>query len=146
MKRKLMIGAAVAAALLASFAIAQEKPANCPMGQGMMGQGMMGDGMMGQDMMQMMMGKPKGDQGPSSTAFAKANAAMHGAMNIEFTGNADVDFVKGMTAHHQGAIDMAKIVLEHGKDAEIRKLAEGIIAAQEGEIAFMTEWLAKNAK
>lgn len=141
MKHKLMIGAAMATVLFASFAIAQDKPAECPMGQAMMG-----EGMAGHDMMQMMMGKPKGDQGPSSTAFAKANAAMHGAMNIEFSGNADVDFVKGMMPHHQGAIDMAKIMLEYGKDPEIRKLAEGIIAAQEGEIAFMKEWLAKNAK
>jgi len=83
---------------------------------------------------------------PSSQAFLAANAKMHEAMAIDFTGNADVDFVRGMIAHHQGAIDMAKVELEHGKDAEIRKLAQDIITAQEGEIAMMKEWLAKNAK
>ena len=41
---------------------------------------------------------------------------------------------------------MARIVLEHGKDPELRKLAEDIIKAQETEIAFMKEWLARNAK
>jgi uncharacterized protein (DUF305 family) len=41
---------------------------------------------------------------------------------------------------------MARIVLKFGKDAEIRKLAEGIVAAQESEIAFMNDWLKKNAK
>lgn len=90
------------------------------------------------------MAQPKGDTGPSSTAFAEANAKMHGGMDIVFTGNADVDFVRGMIAHHQGAIDMAKIELQYGKDAELRKLAEGVISAQEAEIKTMTEWLAKN--
>lgn len=82
----------------------------------------------------------------ATQAYRDANMAMHQGMDIEFTGNADVDFVRGMIAHHQGAIDMAKIVLEHGKDPEIRKLAEGIVAAQESEIAFMKEWLAKNGQ
>lgn len=80
----------------------------------------------------------------SSKAFAEANAKMHKDMAVPLTGNADVDFVQGMIPHHQGAIDMAKIVLEHGKDPEIRKLAEEVIAAQEGEIAMMKAWLAKN--
>lgn len=79
---------------------------------------------------------------PSTEAFMAANARMHGAMDIPFTGNADADFLRGMIPHHQGAVDMAKIVLEHGQDPEVRKLAEAIIAAQEAEIAWMTRWLA----
>lgn len=86
------------------------------------------------------------DGSPSTQAFIDANAKMHAAMAIDFTGNADVDFVRGMIAHHQGAIDMAKVELEHGKDADIRKLAQDVITAQEGEIAMMKEWLANNAK
>ncbi|WP_313527779.1 DUF305 domain-containing protein [Shinella sp.] len=93
----------------------------------------------------MTMGAPA-DGSPSTQAFIDANAKMHAAMAIDFTGNADVDFVRGMIAHHQGAIDMAKVELEHGKDADIRKLAQDVITAQEGEIAMMKEWLAKNAK
>ena len=119
--------------------------------------GMMGQ-MEGHDMSQMQgmggmaghdmgaMGTPKGDQGEASKAYAKANLAMHSGMDIEYTGNPDVDFAKGMIPHHQGAIDMAKIVLQYGKDAEIRKLAEGVVTAQEGEITFMKDWLARNAK
>lgn len=89
---------------------------------------------------------PKGDTGPASTAYAAANAKMHQDMDITFTGDADADFVHGMIAHHQGAIDMAKVVIEYGKDPAIRKLAEEIVTAQEGEIAFMREWLASSGK
>lgn len=67
---------------------------------------------------------------------------MHEAMMVAPSGNVDVDFVRGMIPHHQGAIDMAKIELEKGTDPEIRALAEGIIAAQEKEIAEMQAWLA----
>lgn len=90
------------------------------------------------------MASPKGDTGPSSAAFAKANAKMHAEMDIAYTGNADADFVRGMIAHHRGAIDMAKVELEYGKDAGLRALAEGIISAQEAEIKTMQDWLAKN--
>ncbi|OJF90363.1 MULTISPECIES: CopM family metallochaperone [Rhizobium/Agrobacterium group] len=109
-----------------------------------MDHGTMNHGTMDHGSMSMDMGKPKGDDGPSSTAFAAANAKMHAGMDLEFTGNTDVDFVRGMIAHHQGAIDMAKIELEYGKDETLRKLAEDIIAAQEAEIAMMKDWLAKN--
>ncbi|AHK43524.1 hypothetical protein OV14_1713 [Ensifer adhaerens OV14] len=87
---------------------------------------------------------PAGDTSASSKAFAEVNARMHKGMDIAFTGNADVDFVRGMIAHHQGAIGMARVELEYGKDEQLRKLAEDIIKAQEGEIQMMKDWLAKN--
>jgi uncharacterized protein (DUF305 family) len=82
----------------------------------------------------------------STKAFKAANDKMYGAMSIPFSGNADVDFVKGMVPHHQGAVEMARIVLEYGKDPALKKLARAIIKAQDKEIAFMQRWLAKNAK
>ncbi|MBD4634688.1 DUF305 domain-containing protein, partial [Xanthomonas citri pv. citri] len=77
----------------------------------------------------------------STKAFKAANAKMHQGMAIEFSGDADVDFARGMIAHHQGAIDVAKIELEYGKDPTQRKLAEAVIKAQEAEIADMHAFL-----
>lgn len=66
---------------------------------------------------------------------------MHAGMAIDHSGDADADFVRGMNAHHRGAIEMAETVLEFGGNPEIRKLAEGVIAAQEAEVATMRKWL-----
>lgn len=88
---------------------------------------------------------PPADQSVSSLAFRAVNDKMHRDMAIALQGDPDRDFAELMIAHHQGAIDMAKVAVAFGKNPEIRQLAEEIIAAQEREIAFLREWLEKNS-
>ena len=82
-----------------------------------------------------------GDMSPSSQAYEAANTKMHKDMSVALTGDADRDFLAGMIPHHQGAIDMAEVVLKYGKDPKVKQLARGIIRAQKHEIAMMTAWL-----
>lgn len=84
--------------------------------------------------------------GSSTDAFKAANDKMHMGMAIAYTGDADVDFVRGMIPHHQGAVEMAKVVLQYGKDPKLKKLARGIISAQDKEIAVMKRWFAQAKK
>lgn len=77
----------------------------------------------------------------SNTAYEQANAKMHKGMAMPLTGDADVDFLAGMIPHHQGAIDMVQVVLRHGQDLKVRKLAQESIAAQKKEIEMMQAWL-----
>ncbi|TGP23952.1 MULTISPECIES: DUF305 domain-containing protein [unclassified Mesorhizobium] len=91
-----------------------------------------------------MTGMAMGADSPATVGYKAAMDKMHTDMMLNYTGNADVDFVRGMIPHHQGAIDMAKVVIANGKDPEIRKLAEGVVKAQEAEIKEMQDWLAKH--
>lgn len=59
-----------------------------------------------------------------------------------YTGDPDIDFLAMMIPHHEGAVDMARLVLQHGDDPVTRKLAEDIIASQRVEIEGMQRRLA----
>jgi len=81
-------------------------------------------------------------QTPEFTQFMKEmDAGMKKMMDDMHTpgysGDFDVDFLAMMIPHHEGAVEMARLVLIHGRDPLVRKLAEDIIAAQQVEIEAM---------
>ena len=78
---------------------------------------------------------------PSTLDFMSANARMHADMDIAFTGDANIDFARGMIPHHEGAVAMAQILLDHGADPDLRALAQSIIDSQSAEIAMLRGWL-----
>jgi uncharacterized protein (DUF305 family) len=66
---------------------------------------------------------------------------------IKSSGNIDIDFLKGMIPHHQGAIDMSEELIKKTKDPELKALAQKIIKDQKAEIKQMQEMLkVKNQK
>ena len=64
------------------------------------------------------------------------NAALRGK-----TGDAlDKAFIDEMIVHHEGAVEMAQILLAGTKRPELIKLGNDIITAQTGEIEMMKQW------
>ena len=119
----------------------QNMPQAC---MGMMHQmGRMGQG----GMMQGHMGK-QGGMTPSALEATKAylDAAhkMHEPMLQGLqASDPDVAFVRGMIAHHRGAIEMAAVRLQYGKHEQTRKWADDVIREQQREIQEMEDWLKK---
>jgi uncharacterized protein (DUF305 family) len=124
MKRTLVI---VAAGMLITGSVLAQQPAPMP-----------GMDMKGKDMTMM----PSANDTPSTKAYKLAMMQAMRSMPT-FSGDADIDFMKQMRPHHQAAIEMAKVVLANGKDADVKKLAQEIINAQEKEIALIDAWLKK---
>lgn len=54
---------------------------------------------------------------PANHSLMQATQTMdQGMKSAQPTGNTDKDFVTMMLSHHQGAVDMAKVELQYGKD------------------------------
>jgi hypothetical protein len=83
---------------------------------------------------------PVSGVGAEASFMVENDAAMRKMMNdmeVKPTGDVDADFVAMMIPHHQGAIDMALAVLRHGRNLQIRRLAQEIIVTQQQEIVVM---------
>jgi uncharacterized protein (DUF305 family) len=88
----------------------------------------------------------KGDA-KSMTSMDMHKSMMKGMKDMEsmpMTGNADHDFAMMMKMHHQGALDMANVELQQGKDPKLRSMAKKIIESQKKEIKAFDDWLAKH--
>ena len=81
--------------------------------------------------------QPSSTQPTFYSGMSDANARMHAAMEVPPTGDIDRDFVRMMIPHHQGAIEMARLLLKYGRDQRLRRLAQSIIVEQGQEIAYM---------
>ena len=78
------------------------------------------------------------------------NTSDHSAMTMDemtdglfgLKGDAfDQAFVEMMIVHHQGAVDMAKLIPAQAKHDELKQLGEEIVTAQTKEIMMMKQWL-----
>ncbi|TAJ72015.1 MAG: DUF305 domain-containing protein [Phenylobacterium sp.] len=74
-------------------------------------------------------------------AFMASMQSMHRSMTAAKGGTVDATFAKKMIAHHEGAIAMARIELEHGADAQAKQLAQKTIDENTRGIAALRDWL-----
>ncbi len=87
--------------------------------------------------------RPNGMMGYNTNAPTTMHGAMGGMMaGLEGkTGDAlGLAFLDGMIIHHEGAVEMATVILQDTKRPELFKLANDIITAQTQEIGMMEQW------
>lgn len=85
----------------------------------------------------------KGSVG-SDEMMKSMGTGMEGMENMKMSGDTDKDFAMMMKMHHQKALDMAQMELDHGKSPEMKKMAKQIIVAQKKEVAQFDRWLDKH--
>lgn len=151
MKPHLVLAVAFAMGLPAAAALAQEQaggeiklPEACTQAAQMPANMGMGD-MNG--MMQQMHQNMGGQMSEATMAYMQAMMAMHPPMiQGAMVQDPDMAFNCSMIAHHQGAIAMARVELQHGKDEEAKKMAQKTIDEQSKEVEEMTRWVEEHAK
>lgn len=85
-----------------------------------------------------------------STAGKELMATMDDTMEemkkIEYSGDADHDYAHLLIQHHKDAIEMAKVEVQHGKDAQLKAMAQKMIEDQTKEISELEAWTKENNK
>jgi uncharacterized protein (DUF305 family) len=66
---------------------------------------------------------------------------MESMRQMKPTGDTDKDFARMMKMHHQQALEMAKVEVQHGKSPELEAMAQKIIKEQRKEIEKLDRWL-----
>jgi hypothetical protein len=74
---------------------------------------------------------------PEEMGMQQMESSLEGKTGDEF----DKVFLEEMIAHHQGAVNMASVVLRSAKHNELKTFAQSIIDAQSKEIATMEQWI-----
>jgi uncharacterized protein (DUF305 family) len=151
MNTRMIIAAAVLVAAAGGPGLAQDAagtgislPDACQKAAQMPGE--MGDMGMGK-MMESMQRHMGGSMSEATRGYMQAMITMHmPMMQGAMAQDADVAFNCSMIAHHLGAIVMAKVELQHGKDEEARKMAQKIIDEQSREVQEMTKWVEEHGK
>jgi len=77
------------------------------------------------------------DEAAFTAENAAAMDAMMAGMAVKPSGDIDSDFAAMMIPHHRGAIDMALAELRHGKNEQLRRIAQEIVVEQQQEIDAM---------
>lgn len=77
--------------------------------------------------------------GPATAALIESmQAADRSIATLPLDGRPDHDFARMMIAHHNAALDMARVELLHGTDPALRRLAQAILVEQSSEIEAMS--------
>ncbi|HEX8377291.1 MAG TPA: DUF305 domain-containing protein, partial [Pedobacter sp.] len=85
----------------------------------------------------------KNQMNPITETMERMMQEMHVAKP---TGNNDIDFAVMMLEHHKGAVEMSKVEVDKGKNAELKAFAQKVIDDQNKEIAFLQDFISKAAK
>jgi uncharacterized protein (DUF305 family) len=91
-------------------------------------------------------GQRMANSSEAQKGYLQSMMKMRGPMRMGIMANdPDVGFICGMIPHHQGAVDMAEVVLKTGHDAEAKRFAEQVIKEQGQQIGWMKDWLKRYA-
>jgi uncharacterized protein (DUF305 family) len=82
-----------------------------------------------------------GNSTSSTSASSSSSASSSASASSTNFDTADVTFAQSMIAHHEQAVEMAKMAHMHASTSAVKQLADKIEGAQGPEIATMTGWL-----